>query len=88
LLCSGPGKLCQALGITLDLHGTDLVTSDRLWIAPGAPVLEVTTSGRVGISRGQDHEWRFWEAGNPHVSAHRRGSPLTMEGLADPRMSS
>ena len=30
-----PGKLCQALGIGLDLHGTDLVTSDRLWIAPG-----------------------------------------------------
>jgi len=72
LLCSGPGKLCQALGIGLDLHGTDLVTSDRLWIALGEPASEVSTSGRIGISRGQAHPWRFWATGNPHVSAHRR----------------
>lgn len=76
LLCSGPGKLCQALGITLDLHGTDVVTSDRLRIAPGAPAQAVSVSGRIGISRGQQHEWRFWETGNPHVSAHRRGVPM------------
>lgn len=75
-LCSGPGRLCQALGITLDLHGTDLVTSDRLWIARGEPVREISTSGRIGISRGQEHGWRYWETGNPHVSAHRRGNPV------------
>ena len=75
LLCSGPGKLCQALGIRLDLHGTDLVTSERLWIAPGEPVREVSTSGRIGISRGHEHPWRYWVAGNAHVSAHRRGVP-------------
>jgi DNA-3-methyladenine glycosylase len=72
LLCSGPGKLCQALAIGLDLHGADLVTSDRLWIAPGEPASNVSTSGRIGISRGQAHPWRFWITGNPHVSAHRR----------------
>jgi DNA-3-methyladenine glycosylase len=71
-LCSGPGRLCQALGIGLDLHGTDLVTSDRLWIASGKPVEGVSVSGRIGISRGQEHPWRFWVTGNPHVSAHRR----------------
>lgn len=76
-LCSGPGRLCQALGIGLDLHGTDLVTSSRLWIAPGEVAQEVSTSSRIGISRGQEHPWRYWISGNPHVSAHRRGDPLT-----------
>ena len=77
LLCSGPGKLCQALGIGLDMHGTDIVTSDRLWISPGEPPPDVSTSGRIGISRGQAHPWRFWTTGNPHVSAHRRALSLT-----------
>jgi DNA-3-methyladenine glycosylase len=79
LLCSGPGKLCQALGIELYWQGTDLVTSERLWIAPGPPVPNITVSGRIGISRGQEHQWRFWETGNPHVSAHRRGTPLKVK---------
>jgi DNA-3-methyladenine glycosylase len=72
LLCSGPGKLCQALAIGLDLHGTDLATSNRLWIAPGKSPSNVSTSSRIGISRGQAHPWRYWITGNPHVSAHRR----------------
>jgi DNA-3-methyladenine glycosylase len=72
LLCSGPGKLCQALAIGLDLHGTDLDSSDRLWISPGETPRDVSTSGRIGISRGQAHPWRFWVTSNPHVSAHRR----------------
>jgi DNA-3-methyladenine glycosylase len=77
LLCSGPGKLCQALGIALDMHGTDLVSSDRIWISPGETPGEVSTSGRIGISRGQAHPWRYWVSGNPHVSAHRRALSLT-----------
>jgi DNA-3-methyladenine glycosylase len=76
LLCSGPGKLCQALDIGLDMHGTDLVTSDKLWISPGETPHDVSTSGRIGISRGQAHPWRFWVTGNPHVSAHRRALSL------------
>ena len=75
LLCSGPGKLCQALGIGLDRHGTDLSTSDSLWISLGDPAREISTSSRIGISRGQEHPWRFWITGNPHVSAHRRALP-------------
>lgn len=76
LLCSGPGKLCQALGITLDDHGADLVRSSRLWIAMSEPVTSVSVSSRIGISRGLEHDWRYWETDNPHVSAHRRGQPL------------
>jgi DNA-3-methyladenine glycosylase len=76
LLCSGPGRLCQSLGIGLDLHGTDLVTSDTLWIESGETASDVSISGRIGISRGQEHNWRYWITGNRHVSAHRRGAPL------------
>jgi DNA-3-methyladenine glycosylase len=74
-LCSGPGKLCQAMGITLDLQGADLATSERLWISAGERVAEVSVSGRIGITRAVDDPWRYWATGNPHVSAHRRGVP-------------
>jgi DNA-3-methyladenine glycosylase len=77
LFCSGPGRLCQALGIRLDLHGADLVTSDTLWIAAGERATDVSTSGRIGISRGQEHHWRYWITGNLYVSAHRRGVAYT-----------
>ncbi len=76
LLCSGPGKLCQALGIGLDMQGADLVTDDRLWIASGVAPTDISTSGRIGISRAKDDPWRYWITGNPHVSAHRRGAPF------------
>lgn len=76
LLCSGPGKLCQALGISLHMQGTDLVTSELLWISPGEQAREISSSGRIGISRATEQPWRFWVTGNPHVSAHRRAIPL------------
>ncbi len=70
-LCSGPGKLCAALGIERDLNAVDLVTDERLWIERGEAVGEVGVGPRVGI--GFAKEWvekplRFWVAGNPHVS--------------------
>jgi DNA-3-methyladenine glycosylase len=77
LLCSGPGKLCQALGIGLDMHGTDLVRDEALWISPGEPAWDVSTSGRIGISRATEHPWRYWITGNPCVSAHRRALPTS-----------
>lgn len=78
-LCSGPGKLCQAMAIRLDQQGADLVTSDILWFAPGAPVSDISTSGRIGISQAKDDPWRYWETGNPFISAHTRGEPFTGE---------
>lgn len=76
LLCSGPGRLCQALGVTLDDHGLDLTTSDRIWIASGASPASVSAGGRIGVSGGAEHPWRFFETGSPYVSAHRRGEPV------------
>ena len=76
LLCAGPGRLCQALGIGLDDHGTDLVTSRWLWIAPSAPPAVVSAGARIGITRGTEVPWRYFETDSPYVSAHRREEPL------------
>ena len=75
-LCAGPGRLCQALGIGLDDHGTDLVASAQLWIAPGTAPTAISAGVRIGITRGTDVPWRFFETGSPYVSVHRRGEPL------------
>ena len=74
-LCSGPGKLCQALGIRLDMQGLDLTQSNELWLAPGPAADAISMSGRIGISKAKEEPWRYWITGNPNVSAHRRGEP-------------
>ena len=76
-LCSGPAKLCQALGIDLALDGEDLTSSDLLCVAsPGRrqPPATIVATPRVGIAYAE--EWqpeplRFFVAGNPHVSHSR-----------------
>ncbi|HEY5814669.1 MAG TPA: DNA-3-methyladenine glycosylase [Terrimicrobiaceae bacterium] len=67
-LCSGPGKLTKALGITGVHHGRDLCTEANFsfWTAPSTPIVEVSL--RVGISRAQGLPWRFHAAENLHVS--------------------
>jgi DNA-3-methyladenine glycosylase len=72
-LCSGPGKLTQALGISLSENGVDLFEGPvRIgprsgeWLAPA--VVEGT---RIGINRAVALPWRFCVAGNGHVSRPR-----------------
>jgi DNA-3-methyladenine glycosylase len=74
---SGPGNVCQALGIALADHGTDLTTSKRIWIEPGNPPATIVAGVRIGISRSIELPWRFFDAGSRHVSAHRRGTILS-----------
>lgn len=67
-LCSGPGKLCAALGITGDLDGWPL---DRwpLWIEMGrSGERRVVASTRIGITRATDQPWRYLDADSPWVS--------------------
>lgn len=67
LLCSGPGRLCQALGITGQHDGLAL---DRppfeLQARTTSPV--VATGPRVGITRGTELPWRHGLAESPFVS--------------------
>jgi DNA-3-methyladenine glycosylase len=76
-LCSGPGKLTQALGIDLERNGSSLVDGPvRLERAPsGASPLRVVTGPRIGITRATDLPWRFCAAGSPHVSRPRPPAP-------------
>jgi DNA-3-methyladenine glycosylase len=75
-LCSGPGKLCQALGISLDDHQIDLVSSEQLWIEQRQLEPPISISGRIGISRDRERLWRYFETGSRFVSSHRRGTPI------------
>ncbi len=74
-LCSGPGKLCAALGIGGHHDGTDLLSAEspvRLLVAEsGGPVGPVVRGPRVGITKAADRPWRFALEGNPHVSRPR-----------------
>lgn len=69
-LTSGPGRLCQALGITLAHDGVDLFdpASPVQLAGDVGPPGEVGVSGRVGITREVERPWRFWLVGDPHVS--------------------
>lgn len=59
-LCSGPGKLTQALGIDAALNGEDL-TGNRLYVVDdGAPPGEVVVRPRIGIREAADRPWRFY----------------------------
>ncbi|HET8975344.1 MAG TPA: DNA-3-methyladenine glycosylase [Solirubrobacterales bacterium] len=69
-LCSGPGKLTEALGVGLDLNGLPLDAAPFRILAPppGSPGPEVLAGPRIGITKAVDHPWRYCAAGSRHVS--------------------
>jgi len=68
-LCSGPAKLCQALGIDRTLNGVDLVRGVVRLVDDGvAPPARPARSRRIGIREAVEHEWRFAVPGDPNVS--------------------
>jgi DNA-3-methyladenine glycosylase len=59
-LTNGPGKLCQAFGITRQQNGLDLTTSEVLYLEDrGVKVPEYQTTPRIGISQNKEKLWRF-----------------------------
>jgi DNA-3-methyladenine glycosylase len=66
-LCSGPGRLCQALAVTRALDGQPLDQPPFELRGRMHPV-EITTGPRVGISRAVDVPWRFGLAGSSYLS--------------------
>jgi DNA-3-methyladenine glycosylase len=71
-LASGPGRLCEALGISGALYGHDLSASP-LELLPGwsVPDRHVQVSGRIGVSAAADWPMRFYVMGNRGVSGAR-----------------
>src|SRR6266487_5101658 len=67
-LCSGPGKLTQALDITDRHHEMDLCTDPRHCFAHTPTVFDVVADKRIGITRSADRPWRFTLRGSQFLS--------------------
>lgn len=80
-LCSGPGKLAQALNITKRHHEINVCSDPRYCFYSAKCALSVVADGRIGISRAREFPWRFTLANSPFVSVRVRSTktvqPLT-----------
>jgi DNA-3-methyladenine glycosylase len=78
-LARGPGRLCQALGIDRAVDGADAcVASSPLGIGPPLTAVDqnqICAGPRVGIRQATDRPWRYWLAGDNHVSLFRPTKP-------------
>jgi DNA-3-methyladenine glycosylase len=79
LLCAGPGRLCQALGITREHDGLPLDEPPFELHERAAPA-DVVAGPRVGITRAADLPWRYGLAGSPYLS--RRFLGPTSEAMS------
>jgi DNA-3-methyladenine glycosylase len=72
LLCSGPGRLCQALGVTREHDGLAL---DRppFELRARTSDVEIVTGPRIGITKAAERPWRYGLAGSRFVSRPFRG---------------
>jgi DNA-3-methyladenine glycosylase len=69
-LCSGPGKLTQALDITDRYHEMDLCSDPRhCFVHSSETQLDVVASKRIGITRSADFPWRFTLRDSAFISA-------------------
>jgi DNA-3-methyladenine glycosylase len=75
-LTSGPGKLCQALGLDRSFNAEHLL-GERVWIEAAEKRLaprEIASGPRIGIDYAEEYRekpWRFWVKDNPYVSRLR-----------------
>jgi DNA-3-methyladenine glycosylase (3mg) len=71
-LTSGPGKLCMALDISLELNGIDITSKSEVFIFDsGYTNFKISASKRIGISKAEDRLNRFFIYGNPFVTNHK-----------------
>jgi DNA-3-methyladenine glycosylase len=67
LLCAGPGRLCQALGVTRDDNGLAL-DEPPFELLPADSARAVVAAPRIGISVATELPWRYCAAGSPYLS--------------------
>jgi DNA-3-methyladenine glycosylase len=67
LLCAGPGRLCQALGITREHDGL-VLDEPPFQLLPSDSPREVVAAPRIGISVATELPWRYCAAGSPYLS--------------------
>ena len=74
LLCAGPGRLCQALGIDRQHDGLSL-SEPPFRVSLPLERCPVEAGKRIGITKAADQPWRFGLQGSPHLS--RRFPPVS-----------
>jgi DNA-3-methyladenine glycosylase len=67
-LCSGPGRLTQALGVELTENGTSLIDGPVVVLPREEPSEQVVVSTRIGITKAAELPWRFSVVGDENVS--------------------
>ncbi len=78
LLCAGPGRVAQALGVDAGFNGKALDAPPFVLLAApdGHPAVQVEAGPRIGISKAVDVPWRFGEKGSRFLSKPFRAAPL------------
>lgn len=66
-LCSGPGKLAQAMGINLAQNGLTLDAAPFA-LHPSEAEADIASGPRIGITKGIETPWRFCLRGSPYLS--------------------
>jgi DNA-3-methyladenine glycosylase len=79
LLCSGPGRLTAALGITQKDNGLALDKAPFALFAPAAPV-EIIIGTRIGLTKAVDLPWRYGLRGSRYLSKPFRANPASIAG--------
>ena len=79
-LCSGPGKLCQALAVTREHDGLPLAGPPFQVASPEQPP-GIVIGPRIGISKAVEVPWRFGIAGSPFLS-RKFNSPAATDSTA------
>ncbi|HEX9080718.1 MAG TPA: DNA-3-methyladenine glycosylase [Holophagaceae bacterium] len=79
-LCTGPGKVAQALGLDRAFNGHDLLAEGGLMLQPGPPPVRLLAGPRLGIGyatpEDQARPWRFADGDSRAVAHPRRLAPL------------
>jgi DNA-3-methyladenine glycosylase len=75
-LCSGPGKLTQALAIDSGFHGRDFFKIKEACLHQREQPVSVEIDRRIGITKSADLDWRFLQAGSRFVSLPKKKTRL------------
>jgi DNA-3-methyladenine glycosylase len=75
-LCSGPGKLTQALAIDQKFHGQDFFTIAGARLLGGQQSIRIDVDRRIGITKAVELDWRFLLSGSASVSIQKRKTRL------------
>jgi DNA-3-methyladenine glycosylase len=75
LLCAGPGRVAEAFGVTMEVHGEPVGRRVRVLDGP-APDGGVAATPRIGISVARELPWRYCAVDSRYLSRRFRGEPV------------